>query len=193
MSRHRARIEDGIASDGPMKPRYRQPFPPMVGFALRFILLMSLYYALVLLPFFDRLLYSYLCANARITNGILNVLGTDSHVFEATIRSARFVMNVRRGCDAIEPAWFFSAAVICFPGPWAAKVPGLLLGTIVILAFNLIRLVSLYIIGIRYPKVFAVAHLEIWPAGFILLAVLLFLGWIAWTRGSRRVEAHVAP
>jgi exosortase/archaeosortase family protein len=165
---------------------------PIAWFGLKFCVLMALYYGLVLLPLFDRMLYAYLGANAWAANAILNLLGTDSQVSQVTVRSAGFVMNVRRGCDAIEPAWFFCSAVIAFPGPWSAKVPGILAGSAIILAMNLARLVSLFLIGLHYPRIFAVAHLEIWPAAFIILAVLLLVAWIGWARRIPGIDANAA-
>ena len=163
---------------------------PVLWFGLNFGFLMGLYYVLILLPFFDRLLYSYLSANASATGVVLNLLGANTQVSEVTVRSAEFVMSVRRGCDALEPTWFFCAAVISFPAPWSRKVPGLVLGSALILVLNLVRLVSLFLIGLHYPRLFSVFHLEIWPAGFILLAVLLFLAWIGWTLRSTRIPAN---
>jgi exosortase H (IPTLxxWG-CTERM-specific) len=184
--------EKGVVSRSPSR-RLQSSNAPLLWFGLKFGLLMALYYGLVLLPFFDGLLYAYLKANARATGAILNALGTSCTVTEVTIRTAGFGMSIRRGCDAIEPAWFFCAAVISFPGPWSRKLPGILVGTAVVLAANIIRLVSLFLIGLRDPKIFAAAHLEIWPAAFILLAVLLFVGWIGWARRSAEADTDAAP
>ena len=153
---------------------------------------MAAYYALVLIPYCDRLLYGYLRANAWLANVVLNWLGQDSHVSEITIRSAAFGITVRRGCDAIEPSWFFCAALLAFPAPVGSKVAGILAGTLLLQALNLLRIVSLYFIGRHYPGVFGVAHLEIWPVVFIVAAMLLWVGWIAWTKRLAKDIPHAA-
>ncbi|HTQ31260.1 MAG TPA: exosortase H [Opitutaceae bacterium] len=165
---------------------------PVLNFGLKFGALMALFYAVSLVPFFDRLLYVYLAANARLSGAILNWFGQASHVSEVTIRSARFAISVRRGCDAIEPAWFFCAAVLSFPAPWARKIPGLLAGAALILVMNLARIVSLFLIGVYSPRFFSVAHLEIWPVLFILAAILFWAIWIKWSRRHEPMQEHAA-
>ena len=161
-------------------------------FGLKFGLLMAAYYALVLVPFFDRMLYGYLEANARISGAVLGLLGQANTVSEVTIRSAGFAVAVRRGCDAVEPAWFFCSAVLAFPAPLRRKLAGMLAGSAAILALNLVRIVSLFLLGLDAPRFFPAAHLEIWPAAFILAAVLLWAGWIRWARRASPAKPHAA-
>jgi exosortase H (IPTLxxWG-CTERM-specific) len=166
---------------------------PVFRFVLCFGALMGLYYALALTPYCDRLLYSYLQINARATGGLLNWLGQNCRVDGVSIRSAHFAIAIRRGCDAIEPAWFFCAALIAFPGAFKRKILGMLIGVSLLLALNLVRIVSLYFIGWRFPGFFDTAHVELWPLIFILMAMALWLGWIPWMRRERREEIDVAP
>ena len=163
---------------------------PVWRFALKLSFLMALYYVLVLTPFCERMLYAYLGANASLANGILHWFGEDSQVAETTIRSSHYAITVRRGCDAIEPSWFFCAAILSFPVPVARKLPGIVAGAVLLQALNLVRIVSLYFIGIYYPKFFGTAHLEIWPMMFILAALLLWIGWIQWARRAPRPASH---
>ncbi len=165
-----------------IKSRF-QAWIPVLWFGLKFCLLMALYYCLVLLPFFDRLFYEYLRANAWLSNAIINMLGQASQVTEVTIRLGGFAIAIRRGCDAIEPAWFFGAAVLAFPAALSRKLPGIVVGSAAILLLNLARIVTLFFIGLKIPGLFAIAHLEIWPAAFILAAILLWAGWIRWAKG----------
>jgi exosortase family protein XrtM len=163
---------------------------PVIGFVLKFGVFMALYYVISLVPFFDRLLYAYLSATASFSSAILNLFGQDTHASEIAIRSAHYDINVRRGCDAVEPAWFFCAAVLSFPSSLLQKLPGIAAGVILILCLNLIRIVSLYFIGLHYPKFFNPVHLEIWPMVFILTALVLWAGWIKWI--MRKAKLHVA-
>ena len=151
---------------------------PVLRFGLSFAVLMAAYYAVVLVPFFDRLLLMVLHWNAVASGAFLNVLGQDTHTSGTVIRSARFATNIQRGCDAVEPAWFFAAAVLAFPAPWKSKGLAIAVGTLVIAAVNVIRIVTLFLIGAYFPRAFAITHLELWPAAFILLASGLWLGWL---------------
>jgi len=161
---------------------------PVLRFLLRFALLLGAYQVLVLLPRADRMLYGYLRANAWGANAILRFLGQDTRLHEVTIRAADFAISVRRGCDALEPAWIYAAALLAFPAPWRTKPRALLLGVAAILALNLVRIVSLFFIGRNWPEFFPSAHLELWPAAFILAALGL---WLAWLRtGPLRGQLH---
>jgi exosortase H (IPTLxxWG-CTERM-specific) len=162
-----------------------------LGFFGRFALLLAAFQGVVLLPWADRAYYGCLCANARVAGAVLRGFGEDVHVFGVIIRTAGYAVAIRRGCDAIEPAWFFCAAVLAFPLPWRRKWPGLLAGTAVLFAVNLLRIVSLYFIGRRIPPLFPSAHLEWWPAAFILAAIALWLAWIGWARSRPPADEKV--
>ena len=165
---------------------------PVVLFGLKFGLCMALYYGVVLIPFCDRLLYGYLCASARVGGVLLNLLGYSVHVLETSIKSADFGISIRRGCDAIEPLWFFSAGVMSAPIHFRWKWPGLLAGAVVILSLNFIRIVSLFLIGRNAPGFFDTAHLEVWPVIFIVLGIALWAAWISWAKRRPERESHAA-
>ena len=156
---------------------------PVLRFGLTFGVAMALYYVLALLPWTDGKLFpAYLEANAKLSNAILHGFGQSSVVASATIRSSQFSITIKRGCDALEPSWLFCAAVLAFPAPWRRRLPGMALGVMAILGLNLVRIVSLYFLGIHLPGFFETMHLEIWPVIFILVALLLWIGWVSWAR-----------
>ena len=153
---------------------------PVLRFGLIFGGLVAILYGILALPFFDKLLYSYLVANAWSANHILNALGQHTHVSDVVISSPQFSMAVRRGCDAVEPTWLFCAAVFAFPAPLREKLLGMGIGIVALQLLNLIRLVTLYWIGLHAPNLFNSAHMEIWPTVFILVAIVLFVFWKQW-------------
>jgi exosortase H (IPTLxxWG-CTERM-specific) len=155
----------------------------ILRFGLTFGILMALYYVVALLPWTDTTLFpAYLKENAKISNTILHWFGQASAVTGSTIRSPQFAITIKRGCDALEPSWLFCAAVLAFPAPWRRRLIGMVVGVLAILTLNLVRIVSLYFFGIHLPGSFETMHLEIWPVVFILAALLLWLGWISWSR-----------
>jgi exosortase H (IPTLxxWG-CTERM-specific) len=156
---------------------------PVLFFGAKFGALILLLYAFLALPAADHALYGYLQANAWLSNGILNVLGQGTHVSDVTIASTTtpFAIAIRRGCDAVEPTWLLCAAILAFPGPWKRKFAGMLAGIVVLQVLNLVRIVTLYLVGSRCShSVFDSMHLEIWPALFIVVAIALFIGWKGW-------------
>jgi len=161
---------------------------PILIFGLKFGLLMVLLYVLLCLPFFDLMLGRYLEANAWLSNAILNVFGQHSHIsadefkLYDVISSPTFGMRIRRGCDAVEPTWLFCAAIAAFPAPWRSKLMGMLVGIIVLQLLNLVRIVTLYFIGVHFNSIFETVHVEIWPTAFIIVAILLWVSWMEWTK-----------
>jgi exosortase family protein XrtM len=161
---------------------------PVLHFGLKFGILIALLYGLLAAPYFDRMLYSYLEANAWLSNAILRGLGQPTHVSEVTIQSPQFAIAIRRGCDAIEPTWLFCAAVLCFPAPLMRKLLGILAGIVLLQLLNLIRIVTLYLIGVHLPAFFNSAHMEIWPTMFIAVAISLFLVWKDWSSNRSSLD-----
>ena len=153
---------------------------PILFFGTKFILLVTLYYLVLAIPFSERILYIDLEANAWISNSILNMLGQGTHVQEVTIASPAFSVAIHRGCDAVEPTWLLCAAILAFPGTFRTKLVGMLAGLVILQVLNLVRIVTLYLIGAHFPAFFPSAHLEIWPTVFILVAIVIFVGWKGW-------------
>jgi len=160
-------------------------------FVLKFGFLLALFYGLLVTPYFDRTLYSYLEANAWLSNAILNGFGQHTQVSEVTIESPQFSIAIRRGCDAVEPTWLFCAAVLSFRAPLMRKLLGIMAGTVLLQLLNLVRIVTLYWIGLYVPGIFDSAHLEIWPTVFIIVAIVLFVGWIEWSPNPQK--SHCEP
>ena len=154
-------------------------------FGLTFGTVTLVYYVVTLLPWIDGTLFpAYLEANARISNAILHLLDQATVVTGTTIRSPQFSVTIKRGCDALEPSWLFCAAVLAFPAPWHRRLVGMAFGVAAILTLNLVRIVSLYFLGVHLPNFFETMHLEVWPVIFIFTALLLWLGWISWGRST---------
>ncbi len=145
---------------------------PVLLFAAKFGGLIVLLYVLLATQPVDRMLYGYLKANAWLSNGILNLLGQGTHVSDVTIASTStpFAIAIKRGCDAVEPTWLLCAAIVAFPGSWKHKFVGMAAGIIALQLLNLVRIVTLYWIGSRFPSIFPSMHLEVWPTLFILAA-----------------------
>jgi exosortase/archaeosortase family protein len=162
---------------------------PVLHFCLKFGVLLLLFYALLATPYFDQLLYSYLAANAWISNAILDALHQGTKVSGLTIYSPTFAVTIERGCDAVEPTWLLCAAMISFRSLWTHRILGILAGIVFLQTLNLIRIVSLYWIGLHCPAIFNSAHMEIWPVAFLVAALFLFVGWREWTSNREPFDA----
>jgi exosortase H (IPTLxxWG-CTERM-specific) len=166
-------------------PDRRQARRTAARFLGTFAVLAGVFYIVALWPPFERMFYIYLAANARIVNALLRMFAQDTHVSGLTVLSPQFAISIRRGCDGLEPAWIFCSAVIAFPASARSKLAVLPLGVGLILIVNVARILSLYFIGLKMPAFFPVAHLELWPATFMILVIAI---WLCWVRSPGRAD-----
>lgn len=154
-------------------------------------------YALSLLPVFTLLLEWSVSANATLACAVLNLLGQRTHVVGSSITSAHFTVTVLGECTAAGLIACFWAALLVAPGPWRRRGAGLAMGTVVLAGLNVLRIVTVFLVGVHVPGAFSIIHEEVWP-GLMAIAVLaLALGAIRWTAGDwgagGRVRAGLMP
>ncbi len=155
-----------------------------------FSLLIGLFYALFL-PFSGKEgpFQVYLGFLAGACASFLRLLGHDVTVTSGTlIASPDFSIEIVRGCDGIEAAALFSAAVLASPVALRHRVSFLLVGVAALVCVNILRAVTLFCIGVYFPKAFERIHFEAWP-GVLIVAVLSC--WLIWARwAARRQGLH---
>jgi exosortase/archaeosortase family protein len=122
----------------------------------------------------------YLHLWADVSAAALRTLGEQASSSGFTVSSPRFRFDILHGCDAIDPTVLFIAAVLASPVGWRRKVLGLLFGVTFLLVMNLIRVLSLYYIGVHAPSMFELMHYEIWQAVFIVFSILCWGLWAIW-------------
>ncbi|MGD2109139.1 MAG: archaeosortase/exosortase family protein [Phycisphaerae bacterium] len=135
------------------------------------------------LPLFE----GYLALNAKASAVILNLFGDNVTINGTSVRSDRFAMDIHLGCDGIQASAFFVFAVLASPlrTSLRARLGPAVLGTILLLAMNLVRILTLYWTGVHYRSAFEVMHVEVWQAAFIFLPLLLWLLWVRWAVRAR--------
>ncbi|MGA2242545.1 MAG: exosortase H [Verrucomicrobiota bacterium] len=165
---------------------------PVLRFVVVFGLLLALFYAVVpKSSFHNTVSPPYLRFNTRMASAVCNWFGQHTSAKEATIASARFSLGIAPSCDGSEVLAIFGAAVLAFPAPFRRKIPGILLGAVILAAVNFIRIVSLFLVGVYFHNAFDRMHVEVWPAIFILAAIVLWAVWIQWALKAHPVTSHV--
>ena len=123
-------------------------------------------------------------AVARSTAFILNLLGTEAWVQGFTIHSSDFSVMVIPACTGLLPTLLFLAAVFAYPCKIKEKALGVAIGIPAIFLINLVRMVSLFYIGLYLPRAFEQVHLLVWQPLMVFAAVALWLLWVGrFTRG----------
>ncbi len=181
----------GAARTVTLRDRFRgkRPVFEFVGF---FVIFMALFYFITTRSVVDKnVIPKYMRFNARASAAVLNLLGEGASVHGTSVSSPRYSVDIRHGCDAIEPSALFIAAVLAFPSTMRSKLPGLIAGTVVLAVINLVRIVSLFYTGIHFPRAFEVVHADVWQPIFILLALTLWVIWALWAARRRNpAERH---
>jgi len=149
-------------------------------FLMKFGALVLLGYAFLAIPSIDRILYGILEATAQVANEILKLIDCGTSLEGTIIRSPRFTVTIMRGCDGVEPTFILWAAILSVRASIFHKFIGMAVSAFFLQLLNLLRIVSLFEVGIYWPGSFHTLHVEIWPMLFILAELGLFIGWSRW-------------
>jgi exosortase H (IPTLxxWG-CTERM-specific) len=147
-------------------------------FLIAFALLLGVSFSLISLNWVnDHAIEPLTAGIARVSGAVLDLLGQNVTMAGTVIRSPRFAVNIRNGCNGVEAMLIFLAAVLAFPASWRSRLLGLGLGILVIQVVNLIRVVALFLTGAYLPRFFDTSHTVIWQTLVILTGVLLWIFW----------------
>lgn len=122
---------------------------------------------------------------ARLSGGVLAALGEDITISGSDLRSPRFAVSIRNGCNGLVTSLVLVAGVLAFPASRRAKVAGVTLGLVAVQLINLVRVVSLFYTGVYFPGIFNEAHVVVWQSIVILWGVAMWLVWARWAAGWR--------
>ena len=122
---------------------------------------------------------------ARVAVHALGLLGVPASSNGAVIDSNGFATVIVQQCTAIEIILVFSAAVIVWPVSLGARLWALALGVPALCALNLVRIVSLLLIGVNFPEHHDFAHLAVWQTVMAFTALALWLFWARWASGGK--------
>jgi exosortase H (IPTLxxWG-CTERM-specific) len=164
------------------------PLRPEARFLIVFLVVLGASFALLAwTPVNDHLIEPFTAQIAKVSGATLRALGQPVERVGTALRSPRFAVNIRNGCNGVEAMVILLAAIVAFPAPWRARLAGLGIGAVAIQVVNLIRVVALFLTGAYLPRFFDTSHTVVWQTLVILSAVLV---WILW---AQRVVPRRAP
>jgi exosortase H (IPTLxxWG-CTERM-specific) len=153
-------------------------------FLLKFIALLIVFEVPLLLEPVDRNVVRPLSAWIASAAGVLlGVMHQHVAVSGTVISAPCFSVNIQNGCNGLETVLFLLAAVLAFPARASQKAIACAIGIVLIQSINLIRVMTLYLIGCYKPDWFASFHIAVWQTIVFATAVLFFAAW------SRRAVA----
>jgi exosortase/archaeosortase family protein len=117
--------------------------------------------------------------NASSASFLLKCFGFESLSQGVTLFCDGIPISVAKGCDGTQALSIFVMAVLAFPSGWLAKLTGIVLGSLSILAVNVFRVASLAWVGAKMPEHFVLVHANIWPVAIVFWALFAWSIW-AW-------------
>ena len=160
---------------------------PEWRFLIVFLITLTVSFTVVALqPVNDAVVNPYTGFIARMSGAVLRLLGEDITVSGCDLRSPRFSVTIYNGCNGLITSLIFISAVLAFPTSWRARAIGAVGGLLAIQAINLVRIVSLFYIGVYFPQYFSQSHIFVWQSIVILAGVAL---WIVWAHHAAK-PAH---
>jgi exosortase family protein XrtF len=132
---------------------------------------------------------------ARQTDALLESVGystvMEPHPNEPSIKiiiNGKFVATIVEGCNAISIIILFLSFIFAFASSVKSTLLYAFAGSIIIYAFNLIRIVILAIGLYHYPWRREVLHTVIFP---LLIYGTVFLLWMIWVNRFTKSKQHV--
>ncbi len=147
-------------------------------FLFKFSGLLILFYVVVSPAPVDRAVIAPLTRGlSAVSASVINLLGQDATRSGTVIQNSRFAVDIKNGCNGIEAVVFLCAAIFAFDASIRARLAGVLAGVLAIQILNVVRIVTLFLLGIYRRDLFEVFHLAIWQSLIFGAAVFIFLYW----------------
>ncbi|MEM9177154.1 MAG: hypothetical protein AAGC67_18225 [Myxococcota bacterium] len=89
-----------------------------------------------------------------------------------------FAVSIIIECVGLLEMLIYSACVLAFPAPIRTRATGVVLGCVAIFVFNLLRIVTLLLVGRYQNDYFDFFHVYFWQATLIAMIVGVLYGWI---------------
>jgi len=125
---------------------------------------------------------------ALLSGSILSVFGSAT-VSGNTLIFNGFGASIVEACNGVVPTYIFVAAILAFPSRWKEKALGLLMGIPAIFLINLVRVITLMVLGAYWPDLFERVHIYVWQTLVIVLSMAVWIFWAeVFVRPGRRAN-----
>lgn len=153
----------------------------MARFALVFVVALGALFAAELTAPVQRIaVLPWTAGIASASAGLMTLVDPQVVASGQVLRNAAtgFGVSIEAGCNGVEAALILIAAMLAYPAPWRHRVLGMLAGLAAVQALNIVRVISLFYVGLWSLKAFEWSHLYLWQALIMLDVLIVFLVWI---------------
>ena len=163
----------------PLAQRVRQNLPVIRFVGVTSVALLAMFWLLHQPAVISALVEPYTAFVASCGRLALRAVGVQAAGAGEVIASPGFSVSIRNVCNGLEVTAIFLATVLAFPVSWRYRLLGLAIGYPAVFVINIVRIVVLFLIGMRAPQLFDDAHYY-YAQGFVILAtVAVWLLWIS--------------
>ena len=168
-----------MAETPPSRARFADELKFVGLFALVYVILHSLYFAIPDDVLRDRIYYHGV---TTISADIINAMAPSEKVRAVSnqIRSPRAALEIVRGCDGSGVVFLLAAAIIAFSASIGHKLIGIFGAAVLIYVVNLARIIGLYFVVAHRGEWFTPLHTYFIPTLLIIIAVTYFSSWAMW-------------
>lgn len=151
-------------------------------FLLVFFVCLLLGFALLFTPWVQVVDAGFSRTLVRISHALIVGCGGHATMQGAALRTpaGAFGVEMQDGCNGVNVTILLCSAILAFPASWRFRALGLLAGTLVIQALNIVRFVSLFYLGQYSMSWFDFAHGYLWESLLILDTLVVFWVWVGW-------------
>ncbi len=148
-----------------------------------FVLVVGLTF-LIQVPLVDRYVIGpYTEALAWMASGVLNLFESGVVTAATVLRKDAFAVDIKRGCDGVVATILLVSACLAYPFSWRDRLLGTLIGYGLIFTLNMIRIVALFLIGLR-GSAGAFDFFHVYVSQFAVIAVTMVF-WLFWAGRSQ--------
>lgn len=121
-------------------------------------------------------------STAAVLGALLELLGQENEVRDHLVAGSGVRFLVVAECTAIVPIAILIGGIAATPAGLGQRLAACAIGTSVLLAWNQLRLVSLWYVERLAPEHFDWVHVALWQPAMVVAVVAL---WIVWLQRSR--------
>jgi len=116
---------------------------------------------------------------AWVTEQCLRLVGAPAFASGPVVALGGFAAEIKNNCNAIYETGLYAAAVWAFPASLRDRLIGTLVGAAVLYVVNLIRIITLLLLGLVQRSWFESAHLYAWQVLFLLVVATCWVAWVS--------------
>jgi exosortase/archaeosortase family protein len=153
-------------------------YSPNINYLLKLIIAVGLFY--LALNITDNLVAFITWYSERLVHligGILHFVDPKIEYLGTKIVKQDIGIDVKLGCDGIEPIYYLATSIGLYLGTWKKKLIHIALGSIFLVLINAVRIVALFYISLYFPNQMDIWHNDILPILFLLIVFLLWLNY----------------